>query len=387
MSDGISYFEINKLIWRWSKKDGARVVRKVGLSMDKSPPALPAPPAPPAKPSQSEPKPQAGDSLLKMMKLHSRFKTWLDTPDPPKLPKALQPTKPEQTVPPFDIQEIPGAMRKEMMSISANLMERWFAGALNYSPTSKDEALGINQDGKPYPPSMIDKTTIKLDWVLKHARAKAAFDFLQTHDRLTTPRAVEALKTALNPLRGSYGTVDAWKLSGQDITKLHRNFEFQRASVESTLSQKLDQFIVQEETSAGVPDDLTGSLGSFNFYAAVGYATLDGNRATVTSIIIYIRDPYTFTDDPGKPSQYLGHWSRNGIIIVPATGIAGLAGIQWPDYPVAVGDARVSGNVHYAVRNSSFRRWQEIHHRGGDFMVYSDYRYVTLRQPIEIDLR
>lgn len=63
-------------------------------------------------------------------------------------------------MPPFDLQEIPGAMRKEFMPVSAKLMEKWFAGPLNYSPTTRDKIKGINQDGQPYPPSMIDTTTI-----------------------------------------------------------------------------------------------------------------------------------------------------------------------------------------------------------------------------------
>ena len=34
-------------------------------------------------------------------------------------------------------------MRKEFMPVSAKLMERWFAGALDYSPTTDDEKAGI----------------------------------------------------------------------------------------------------------------------------------------------------------------------------------------------------------------------------------------------------
>lgn len=381
----LSYYKINKLIWRWSEKDGAHIMPDVSLSLDRPPPALEKSEAPPAA-IPKKPKPQVGDGLLKMMELHSRFKTWLETPAPPKRPGHVLAPETQPAVPPFDIQEIPGAMRKEFMPVSAKLMERWFAGALNYSPTQLDEAKGINQDGLPYPPSMIDKTTIKLDWVLKHARAKVAYDFLQTHDRLTTPRAIQALRRILGSLQASHEWVDTWKFSDKDIVNLHRNFEFQFAGVESSLSQKFDQFIAREASSAGVPDDLTGSLGSFNFYAAVGFARFNGNRATISAIIIYIKDNYTFTDEVGEPSQYLGHWSRNGVIIVPATGAAGLAGIRWPDYPVAVGDARVPGNVYYPVRNDSFRKWQQIHHRGGDFIIYSDRRYITLRQPIEIEL-
>lgn len=393
----IPYYKVNRILWRWKRygaENGCCPVPDLDISMNKAPPPLLTHPAP--KPSPKPPVKSLThvdrvnntfDGLLSAAEGISRFKKWLDAPEPPKPPKPA-PVKEEkrQAVPPFDIQEISGAMRKEFMPMSATLMEKWFAGELNYSPTQQDEVNGINQNGQPYPPSMIDKTTIKLDWVLKHARAKAAYESLQTYERLTTPRAIEALGHALTPLRASYGKVDAWELSGQDIPTLHKKFQFQLAGVESTFGQKLDQLITRGKNNAGVPDDLTGSLGSFNFYAAVGYATFnrEATRATITSIILYVKDNYTFTDKAGEISQYLGHWSRDGVIIVPTTGAAGLAGIPWPDYPVAVGDIRVRGNVYYPVRNSSFRRWQRIHGRGGDFIVYSDYRFVTLPQPIEI---
>ncbi|MEK6357695.1 MAG: DUF6402 family protein [Burkholderia cenocepacia] len=45
---------------------------------------------------------------------------------------------------------------------------------------------------------------------------------------------------------------------------------------------------------------------------------------------------------------------------------------------------RVRENVYYPVRNSSFRQWQLRHQRGGDFVIFSDYRYITLRQPIQL---
>ncbi|WP_287727587.1 DUF6402 family protein [Burkholderia sp.] len=45
---------------------------------------------------------------------------------------------------------------------------------------------------------------------------------------------------------------------------------------------------------------------------------------------------------------------------------------------------RVVGNVYYPVRNNSFREWQQRHRRGGDFVIFSDHRYVTLREPIRL---
>ncbi|MGV2289830.1 DUF6402 family protein [Trinickia sp. YCB016] len=391
-NEAVPYHKINKLLWRWKRKDGARVVREASLSMDKAPPPLPAPPEPPVTkaPNPTPPKPDplvnVLDNIESMANTFSRFKTWLNTPEPPKPPPPPKPAKKVETVPPFDIQEIPGAMRKELMPVSAKLMERWFAGRLNYSPTDDEESLEIDQEGKPYPPDMYDMTTVKLDWVLRHERASAQYDALQRIERLTTPRAIEALRSKLAPHRSSYGTVDAMTLCNGDMKALHKNFQFQFAGVESTLTQKFEQYITRYFHSNGVPDDLTGALGSFNFYAAIGNANFnrDASRATISTIITYVKDNYTFTDKKGDPSQYLGHWNRRGVIIVPATGAAGIAGIRWIDYPVAIGDVRVRDNVYYPVRNSSFREWQRRHHRGGDFVAYSDYRFIKLHQPIEI---
>lgn len=382
------YYKINKVFWRWKLQDGnegCQRVYDVSLSFALPPPDLPTPPAAtmPLPPRQKR---DAGNDIVAILSAPRRLKVWLETPDPPKPPKPALAKKPEVVVPPFDIQEIPGAMRKEFMPVSAKLMERWFAGALNYSPTRDDERAEINQNGQPYPPSMIDKTTIKLDWILGYPRAKTQYEALLNHSWLTTPKAVDALAIKSKPFRAPYAKIDAWALSGKDIATLHRHFQFQFVGVGGSPSQKFDQLLSSEIDNDGVPDDLTGSLGSFNIYASIAHATFDRDtrRATISSVFVYVKDNYTFTDNPGQPSQYLGHWSRDGVIIVPATGAAELAGIPWPDYPVSIGNARVRGNVHYAVRNSSFREWQKIHRRGGDFIVYSDYRVVTLSQPIEI---
>nr|WP_280884172.1 DUF6402 family protein [Burkholderia sp. CpTa8-5] len=122
------------------------------------------------------------------------------------------------------------------MPVSAKLMERWFAGELNYSATSKDQRNEINQNGELYPESMIDRTTIKLDWVLKHARAKRQYDNLVNVD-IYSPRAYETLKDILGRYRRR-GDVSPWTVSGYDIRKLHKEFQFQRAAVESSFEQK-----------------------------------------------------------------------------------------------------------------------------------------------------
>ena len=388
----IPYYKTNNVLWRWTLcdgNDGCQIVPGVDLSSDKAPPILRdrQPPAP--APMELRNKKEVGDGLLTVLEATVRFRRWLDTPDPPKRPVAAQAEKPD-AVPPFDIQEIPRAMRKNFMSKSATLMEKWFAGELNYSPTDSAEKAEIDQDGKPYPPSMYDTTTIKLDWVLNFRRAKDQYDAL-INTAIRSPRAIQQLALTLSRYKRRFAELDTWKFSGERLATLHKNFQFQHVGVESTFAQKISQFIASNMTNRGTPDDLTGALGSFNFYAAIAYAEFndDATVAKVKGIYVYVRDNYTFTDKPGGASQYLGHWSRNGLVIVPYNAGASILDKPWlpyVDYPVAVGDVRVSGNIYYPVKNSSFRQWAMKHKRGGDFVVYSDYRFVPIYPPMAVYL-
>jgi hypothetical protein len=147
-----------------------------------------------------------------------------------------------------------------------------------------------------------------LDWVLRYPRAKAQYEFL-INSAVRMPKAIDAIGRKLKPIRSAYGSVDGLTASAKDLATLHKHFQFQFAGVESSIGQKFEQFIASERDNQGVPDDLTGALGSFNFYAAIADATFDRDalHATVSSIVVYIKDNYTVTDDAGKPSQYLGH--------------------------------------------------------------------------------
>ncbi|WP_155626449.1 DUF6402 family protein [Burkholderia diffusa] len=395
----LPYYKANRLLWKWARcegVDGCEVVREAGLSLNKAPPPVPASPKrtePARRPvkrlTHADRMNNMFDDLLAAAEALARFKKWLDTPEVPRLssPTPIAKRTKDQTIAPLDIQEIPRAMRRLSMPVSAMLMERWFAGTLNYSRTDKDEALCINQDGQPYPADMYDMRSIELEWILKHARAKVQYMALQQRERLTTPRAVESLSKCLSRVRASDTTIDTLALCNGNLAELHKRFQFQFAGVESTFGQKLDEFILKRLTNSGLPDDLTGALGSFNVYAAVAHVEFNrgASRATINSIYLYVRDNYTFSDRSDGQSQYLGHWNHKRVVLVPATAAAGIAGIRWLDYPVVVEGKRSRDNIYYPVRNKSFREWQLRHRRGGDFIIFSDYRRVTLPHPIEIE--
>ncbi|MCC8394858.1 DUF6402 family protein [Paraburkholderia sp. MMS20-SJTR3] len=372
--DNIPYYKVNKLIWTWSRRDGAegcRAVREAELSMERPPPLL-------EKAATEAPVVEEKPS----------------TPSKLPTPAASQPEKPKKTemVPPFDIQDIPEAMRKLKMPVSAKLMERWFAGRLNYSPGDSDESNEINQDGKPYPPDMYDATTVKMDWILKFPRAKKQFDYL-IGEAIRSPAAKKVLADKLKRFdKKMFGISTRW-VSKDNTAHLHKHFHFQHVPVDGEFSQKIQTLLASQWKRSGVPDDLAGALGSFNIYAAIGSVRPSDDfmrRETafeLTGIWVYVKDNYTFTDQTHNRSQYLGHWSRNGVVVVPLDVVA--AASRYAPYvesPVTLGNPAIRGNVYYPIHNSDFRQWALKHQRGGDFVIYSDRCFVPVVPPIRIDL-
>ncbi|KWF90720.1 hypothetical protein WL93_14840 [Burkholderia diffusa] len=277
-------------------------------------------------------------------------------------------------------------MRKLNMPVGAKLMERWFAGELNYSPDDAAEKMGVNQNGTRYPPGMISKTDISMKWILGFERAKSRYETLVKQaifNSASLARIAAILKRYPRRM-----PIDANEIFGGRIEDIHQHLQFQMVGVESSWSQKLTQAYNRAVEDRGVPDDLTAALGSFTIYAAIERAYVDVNSAVIDEISVYVKDNYTFNTEPDRISQYLGHWSSKGVIVVPATMAATtVANRSWAGFPVKLGNPRIKGNVYYPVRNADFRNWQMKHRRGGDFMIYSDRIILSLLlHPIKVYL-
>jgi hypothetical protein len=54
--------------------------------------------------------------------------------------------------------------------------------------------------------------------------------------------------------------------------------------------------------------------------------------------------------------------------------------------PVSTGNPSVKGKVYYPIHNSDFRQWAIKHRRGGDFIIFSDRRFVPIFPTIKIYL-
>ncbi|WP_439890186.1 DUF6402 family protein [Ralstonia sp. 25C] len=376
-------------LWQMSGETCTAIdANEFDLSMEKSPPKLSYQEPPPPKPQQA-PKPFRGLSV--------ELREWLLTRPPAPPPPQPKPVAPvvvrKPRVAPFDLQDIPDAMDRIGWPVSAKLQRRWFAGALNYANTDDGARDGINQNGKPFPPSMIDTTTIKLDWLFRFPRAKEAFDYLSRKDVLFTPHSKDALVKKFRKFKPSGQCLSTWKLCNENMHEYHKNFQFQLVHVDSDFYSKLKMFMRGTAAPNGIwMDDLYGALGAFTFDAAIdsySYMVYSNGlaRLEIYGLSIYARDVFTFHDRSDEwGTQYLGHWNKTGFIIIPAATIAGevtKSDIPW--YTVARNGLITEKNVYYPVRNKDYRNWQLQHGQGGDFIIYSDRRRVPLADPIVVE--
>lgn len=249
----------------------ARIVHEVSLSTDNPPPPFPASPVAkpnavpsPAKSRKPDPTVKMINDLLKVADSVSRFRTWLNTPVPPKPPtrRRSSPEKDGTAI------RYPGDSERSAQRNDAHRSE--VNGTMVCRPiellrSPSDELKGINQEGKPYPPDMYDTTTIKND------------------------------------------------ICRNDPQHLHQFFQFQHVEVDGTFAEKIKLKLMADAARTGVPDDLTAALGSFVIYAAIGHVRLSRDpfgtqrtTAEVTGAWVYVKDNFTFTDEPGNDPSIWG---------------------------------------------------------------------------------
>ena len=112
----------------------------------------------------------------------------------------------------------------------------------------------------------------------------------------------------------------------------------------------------------GDMDDLRAALANFVFKVIVVGSVepiltdkkkLTGKyTVTINEVGIYVKDSYDFNDDKGE-DQELGNWDLDDNSV-----------------------GRTSFNGGETVRNSDFRKWRAANKSGGDFIVYSDIKYI-----------
>ncbi|MXN79638.1 hypothetical protein GR157_33575 [Burkholderia sp. 4701] len=311
-------------------------------------------------------------------------------------------------LPEFDLQDIPKAMDRMGWPISAKLAREWLARPKH---VYNDKLNSVQP---------IDDATITLEWALKFRGALERFNQL-VRQAIYTENAAKSAKNTLAPIIDKSFAAGQMNAAGividtapflTDLLQFHIAWRFQYQSVSSV------------DTLDGTAlSDLTGALANFNFYAAVGRATVTGERyykyegknkifclepvAQITHLYVYIKDSYSFNDDSPSKSQYLGHWNKNGMVLSYVAAAndffkssnlnVGNSTIEKWHYlpegeeinkPIDKRTSRLrkfmAKDVYWPVHNRTYRDWREAHNRGGDFMVYSRPKLVKLDKPIAL---
>lgn len=419
----VPYYTMGPSLFRgavWKEHSGARGAVPINtpqkISFDKLAPGE-APPPPPPKPTAEQVKAQQAEAVrLKLLAEQAKQQP----KEPPKPQPKEREAEDREKLPEFDLQDIPGAMENFGWPISAKVARRWFNGPAHIWDNNLDSV------------QPIDDTTVTLAWALKYSGVKKRFD--QLLELIYSPNAHAVLRKKIlqhatetftsspniNPNLGFDTTAFT-----TDLRKFHMDWHFQKKEV-SIL-----------DTTEGVltMTDISGALGNFVFYAAIGKVEITGSRyykydtdphqycndavAKLTHVYLYLKDNYSFNDKDPSKSQYLGHWNKKDMVTsyyLAGNDIAGqlepslrrkniddndtiesyhkkadyIPSQQAVDKPI---DTRrgifgkfLEKDVYWPVYNRSYNEWRKKHNRGEDFMIYSKPQLYKLKNPITIEL-
>lgn len=337
-----------------------------------------------------------------------------------KIPEGKSPPKRKQPQP-FDLYDLPAALKTAGFPIAAKLSQKWLDGRAYtaYGPDGKE--------GR-YDSDMVDTETISLNWLRGHDKIEKRYQALL--GKLNDAKGLYELRRSFNSylakvpnMSHELNTRDHCQGDWQEV---HARFQFQLESVGmlDTLTDTLGM------------TDVTAAVANFAFYAAVGkahvqtavynvYNTPNGtqrcsrSKVQISHVWVYAKDSYSFQDS-GASSQYLGHWNKHGVIVLPAA-VAASVGMKkiadaarnekkensfprqqilewlnaqrielWNDelagLPMDIGGNWAEKEVYTPVYNRSYRQWRERHQRGGDFLIITEPKLIKLEQPIVLDM-
>lgn len=257
-------------------------------------------------------------------------------------------------VDPLHLDEIPNAMRAMGWTVAPQLMEHWFSIKPAYVMTEKirtgDNPLALKS-------SQYNDSIVTIEWLQNNSKQWADGSKKITSDWAT--------KNGVGQLRQRLFAA-GWRTGIQQSIPLGLNTYSAR---ECDAYSQINYLKIGGLTDT--IDDVYGAVGNGSLKIAVcGYTTqVSGvDYFQVTQTGLYLRDTYDFTGD----NELLGIWSRKGVLSK-----AGMAA-----YAVNPMFYAIQGYV--PVFNRDFRRWQDAHNSGGDFVVYSNVQWQSSNRLIKL---
>lgn len=288
-------------------------------------------------------------------------------------PAAAQTGGARAAAPRLQLCEIPEVMERVYgWTIAPRLMRSWFQRPVY-------EMREAVKDGEVDParlaPAVLELSLVRMDWVLRHPPARAAYDAF-VRGSWITPRGQERLASQImKEYRTQQICTLSWRFGnlGASTPVVDSRYQVNIAPVESGVNDTIDEWY--------------GAMGAALLKVAVAgqvtHRVAGRIGISVDEIGIYLRDTYDFNDN-ALFSQPLGAWSRTGVSkAIAAQSIA--IDQAYGAAPAAAGATEAPG-TRYNVRNDDFREYRDRHRKGGDFVIFSNVARVRLPRPVVLDL-
>jgi uncharacterized protein DUF6402 len=276
------------------------------------------------------------------------------------------------------ITDLPDIMEeRENWPVAAALMRRWFAGeAVKVTASEKNGLVPMST----LPASMLDEQILTMTWALQFERVREAYQTLTTqkwHD----PAAIRQLAVQLKRYMSS---------DGSQANKDGQGWRFgDLAQPAKIVAQTSQVNTITVGHVIGPLDDFYGAIGRGSLNVAItGKVSRLANgslRIVIDALGVYLSDSYDFNGD-----QPLGVWTQNGLDRNLFDELIGSFTKGFPPIAVNADEAGTSGGAdpkkRFAVSNAVFEGYRDLSGRGGDFIVVSDVKVMTLPKPQVFDL-
>lgn len=259
----------------------------------------------------------------------------------------------------FHIDMIPDAMKNMGWEMAPKLMEHWFEISPAFAFTAEIKRKSLDADARNLPPTQVSTEIVKMSWAIKFEQVSAGIEELA--GRWKSTKGIARLKKLLQS-KGDFNKNVISLGYTDDVMELDETSQVNLIPIGS----KLDTI-----------NDWYGAMGNSNLKVCVRGMTQTRQEKTffiVDKLGFYLKDTYDFVDE-GNSSEPLGVWSKDRILnkeessIYMSTYLSGLWGHLVRSF---------SGFV--PVFNKDFRKWQEKHDSGGDYIVFSDVLWISPRE-------
>lgn len=274
-----------------------------------------------------------------------------------------------QTTIPFNelsLKDIPCIMEKMKWYTAASLMNHWFSypESFKFTPEIRDKFItgpSIN-----IPSDRVNTTIVTMTWAQKFEQVVESIAYLKNN--WASAKGKDRLFNKIYNIN-KINKINNKIFVGQSNNIIELDYSAQ-INIKTFGNNKF-----------GDINELKGAIGVGSLKLIVrGYFDIASNKKIffVEKIGFYIKDTYDFTDENDAIiSEPLGIWSRDGVlnridtIAYMSRYATGAYGILYSIY-----------KDHVPVFNEDFRKWQDTHHTGGDFVIFSDI-YWTDPQPTD----